>query len=221
MKYDAINLDYYGTLVDWLPVWIDVSREIVNENNLDSDPRTMALLWREEQRLMLDKQQFIPYKENIKIALQRLGQKNGFNLLDYPERLFSRWDKIKPFKEVPNTLQILSDDFRLAICTNSAIDLFAVSAKNLAVTFDHVVISDDTHVNKPYPQIYAIAQQKLEVPSNRILHVASTQMDVRGASNAGFVVCWINRLNETRGDDTPKPTFEISQFDQILSILKT
>ncbi len=219
MKFDAINLDYYGTLVDWLAIWIDVSQEIVSETPLDVDSKELALHWRKVQRALLDEQEYLSYKENITIALQRTATEFGFESADYPERLFSKWVEIRPFEEVEETLQTLNSNFRLAICTNSAIDLYHASATNLAVTFDHIVVSDDIQANKPHPKMYAVAQERLDVPYERILHVASSQMDVRGATKAGFSVCWINRLNEPRAQDTPEPSYEILTLDQILPIV--
>ena len=55
MEIKAINLDFYGTLVDWLPIWIKVSDIIVTENNLDISSNDFALEWRGIQRDMLFK----------------------------------------------------------------------------------------------------------------------------------------------------------------------
>ena len=219
MKFDAINLDYYGTLVDWLSIWVDVSQDIIDDNNINTDARSLALQWRKVQRELLDEQEYIPYNQNVTIALERTGEVMGFNAGDYPDKLFAKWVEIQPFGEVEKTLQVLGFNHRLAICTNSAIDLFHASAVNIAVTFDHIVVSDDVEANKPHPKMYAVAQDKLDAPHQRILHVASSQMDVRGATKAGFAVCWINRLNEVRGAETPEPTYEISTLDELLPIV--
>ena len=87
MKFDAINLDYYGTLVDWLSIWVDVSEGIVSDNNLDIDARSLALQWRNIQREILDQQEYIPYKENVTLALKRTGEQIGFAVTDYPRRI--------------------------------------------------------------------------------------------------------------------------------------
>lgn len=219
MKFDAVNFDYYGTLVDWLSLWTEASREIVADTSLEMDPKDLALRWRKAQRALLDEQEFLPYKETITIALQRTSEEFGFEPAGYAQRLFSKWAEIRPFREVEETLNALDGSLQVAICTNSAIDLFHASAKSLSATFDHIVVSDDVGAHKPHPRMYAVAQEKLTLPHERILHVASSQMDVRGATKAGYVVCWINRLNEPRTQDTPPPRHEISTLDQVLPIV--
>ena len=45
-------------------------------------------------------------------------------------------------------------------------------------------------------------------------------MDIKGASNAGFIVCWINRLNEKRNAEIPEPKFEIHKLDEVLKFVR-
>ena len=46
MNIKAINFDFYGTLVDWLPTWIYVSEKIVKESKINISPKDVALEWR-------------------------------------------------------------------------------------------------------------------------------------------------------------------------------
>lgn len=219
MNIKAINLDFYGTLVDWLTIWINTAEDIVDSNNLGITPKEFALEWRKIQRKFLDKQEFVYYKENILLALIELCKKYNIKNNNYHEILFNKWKNINPFFEVSEVLQRLKTKYKIGICTNSSRDLFDISVKRIPIIFDYVLISDETKVNKPHFSMYQKAIDFLGFPPQNIFHVASSQMDVKGAANAGLVVCWINRNKEERFPETPKPAFEINKLDELLNIL--
>ncbi len=221
MSIKAINLDFYGTLVDWLSVWIEVSGKIVSYNNLNLSPKEFALEWRQIQRQLLDKKEFTPFKENILSALIELCNKYKIKNNNYHELLFTKWKGIKPYPEVNKVLGKLKSRFKLAICTNSSRDLFEICANKIPIKFDYIFISDETKVNKPHIRMYQIAIKSLGVAPKNILHVGSSQMDIRGATNAGLVVCWINREREKRLSETPKLKFEIHNLDDLLTTIRT
>lgn len=114
---------------------------------------------------------------------------------------------------------MLKTKYKLAICTNSSRELFDIAIQKLPIKFDYEFISDEVKVNKPHRKIYEIAIQSLGFNIENILHVASSQMDVKGAKNAGLRVCWINRLKEKRASETPIPDFEIYKLDKIINII--
>ncbi len=218
MPIKALTLDFYGTLVDWLPVWTKGSSIILKENRLEVSPSVFALRWRALQREHANKKTFIPYKDNIRFALDQLCTEFHIKNKNYSESLFMNWHKIIPFPEVAPAFKSL-ENVTVGICSNSARDLFDVCIKKLPVKFDFILLSDDTKVNKPHAEMYNKAILSAGVPINQILHIASSQMDVKGATNAGLAVCWINRLHETREGHTPKPQFEINTFDELLSLI--
>jgi FMN phosphatase YigB (HAD superfamily) len=67
--------------------------------------------------------------------------------------------------------------------------------------------------------MYNAAVKYLGLQRSEILHVASSQMDVCGATNAGLTVCWINRRGEQKSPETPKPKYEISDLKELLKIV--
>ena len=219
MDIKALNLDFYGTLVDWLKIWIEVTDKIITDNNLEVSPIELALQWRKHQRKLLDDEEFIDYKKNIYLALEKLCKEYNIKNNNYDELLFKKWSEIEPYPEVESTLKKLKIKYKLAICTNSSRDLFDIAVKRIPTKFDFVLISDETKVNKPHQKMYQIAVNSLGCSPDNILHVASSQMDVKGAINAGLVVCWINRTNEKLNPETPKPRFEIQKLEDILNIV--
>ena len=124
-----------------------------------------------------------------------------------------------PFPEVPETLIKLKEKYPLAVCSNSSRDFFNSLENKLPIKFNYVNISDETKVNKPHQKMYELAIKDLGYKPENILHVASSQMDVKGSTKAGFFVAWINRRGQERFPDTPKPNFEIRKLDELLTIL--
>ena len=185
MNIKAINLDFYGTLLDWLKIWVEVSDRIIIENNLKISSTELALQWREYQRKLLDNKEFIPYKENIFLALEKLCKVYKIKNKKYDELLFKKWKDIEPYQEVEKSLKRLKAGYKLSICTNSSKELFNIASEKIHIKFDYVFISDETKVNKPHPKIYQMVIDSLGYDSKKILHVASSQMDVSGAVNSG------------------------------------
>jgi 2-haloalkanoic acid dehalogenase type II len=219
MTIKALNLDFYGTFTDWLTIWVDVSQKIIDDNKLGVSAKDLAVEWRTLQRKDLDVKEFTPYKENISNALRLLCDKYNIENKGYDRLIFSKWHEIEPFPEVGAVLQKLKGKVVLAICSNSSRDFFNACAAKLPVQFDYVFISDETQVNKPWPKMYETALAGMGVSKDEVLHVASSQMDLTGATNAGLQVCWINRRKQKRLSGTPEPAYEIYELTELLDIV--
>ena len=48
--------------------------------------------------------------------------------------------------------------------------------------------------HKPSPAVYALAENRLSLPRERILFVSSNAWDVAGARTFGLTVAWVNRV---------------------------
>ena len=67
-----------------------------------------------------------------------------------------------------------SDRFRLGVITNCDRDLFARSNRRLGVTFDWIVTAEDARAYKPSLAPFELAFATIDVPRERILHVAQS-----------------------------------------------
>ncbi len=219
-KFRALTLDFWGTLVDWLPVWESVSSEIVENHNLKCSPKEFALSWRRAGRWYVEKMPQLKYKEMVKKSLEEVCKTFGVAAGGEEQLLFDRWKEIKPYPEVAGVLSELGKKHKLVIVSNADSDLFAMTVKKIPLIFYGVFISDETGVTKPHADMYDRAVKFLGMSRKDILHVASSQMDVCGAISAGLTVCWINRRKEERSPETPKPTYEINDLKELLKIVE-
>ena len=220
MNIKAINFDFYGTLVDWLKIWKETSQIIIDENNLKIPSLDFALEWRKIQRQIIEEKEFVPFKACIKAALIQICHKYNIKNENYHKFLFDRWKEVNPFPEVPFTLKKLKGKYNLAVCSNSSSDLFEACANKLPIKFDYVFISDEIKATKPHSKIYQFVIKSLRLKPENILHIASSQMDVKGAIASNLKVCWINRFYEKRKPDIPEPNFEIHKLNEILKLLQ-
>ena len=101
LNVEAISFDFYGTLVDWLPVWVSVTRKIIEDNHLPVTPEKLAVEWRAAQQPILEASEFTPYKNYIQSALGVICGKYGIKNEGYHKLLFSLWGQMQPFPEVP------------------------------------------------------------------------------------------------------------------------
>ena len=84
--------------------------------------------------------------------------------------------------------------------TNCDTDLFAASAQRLGVAFDWGVTAEEARAYKPSLRPFDLAFETIDVPRERILHVAqSLYHDHVPAKELGLSSVWIDRRRDTTG----------------------
>ena len=84
--------------------------------------------------------------------------------------------------------------FRLGVITNCDDDLFADSNQRLGVEFDWIVTAQQARSYKPSLRGFELAFERIDVPRERILHVAQSLFhDHVPAKQLGMTTVWINR----------------------------
>ncbi|REB07259.1 noncanonical pyrimidine nucleotidase, YjjG family [Sporosarcina sp. BI001-red] len=108
-------------------------------------------------------------------------------------------------------------DVRLAIVTNGFIkaQIARVACSSLNNRFETIVSSDETGFQKPRPEIFQEAMDRLGVTDkSRVLMTGdSLTSDIRGGVNFGIDTCWYNP-NGLENPTENKPTYEISNWDE-------
>ncbi len=96
--------------------------------------------------------------------------------------------------------------YRLAIVSNVDDDLFAGSAERLGVDFDEVVTAQQIRSYKPEDAHFREVLERLDLPIDRVLHVAqSLYHDIAPAKALGFSCVWVNRRGGNRGGGATRP----------------
>ena len=104
------------------------------------------------------------------------------------------------FPDSAEALTRLHGRFRLGVITNCDTDLFAASAERLGVAFDWVVTAEEARAYKPSLRPFELAFETIDVPRERILHVAqSLYHDHVPAKELGLTSVWIDRRRDRPG----------------------
>ena len=110
----------------------------------------------------------------------------------------------------------------LALITNGAsgTQRDKLCALGIGHCFDPVVISGEVGVAKPNSVIFEIALDRIAVEKESVWHVGDNLLtDVVGGNAAGLVTVWLNRIEDLRKEDDPKPDIQISSLSDLIPLL--
>ena len=109
------------------------------------------------------------------------------------DELAARWGELQPWPGVPETLDQLRSNYKLAVVTNCS-EALGRQAARIAGEFDAIVTSERAGYYKPHPRPYQLALEELGVPAAEALFVAGSAFDIPGATGVGMPVYWHNHI---------------------------
>jgi 2-haloacid dehalogenase len=108
------------------------------------------------------------------------------------------------FADSPAALDQLKQRFKLGVITNCDDDLFAASNEKLQTEFDWVITAQQAEGYKPRIENFEYAFARIDVPRERVLHVAQSLFhDHVPAKALGMTTVWIDRREGREGGATP------------------
>ena len=108
------------------------------------------------------------------------------------------------FADSAAALAQLKQRFKLGVITNCDDDLFAASNAKLGTEFDWVITAQQAEGYKPRIENFEYAFARIDVPRERILHVAQSLFhDHVPAKALGMTTVWIDRRQGRAGGATP------------------
>ena len=106
----------------------------------------------------------------------------------------------------PRRSRALKQRFRLGVITNCDDDLFAAFNRRLGVEFDWVITAQQAGGYKPRRENFEFAFERIDVPRERILHVAQSLFhDHAPAKALGMTTVWIDRRQGREGFGATPP----------------
>jgi len=128
--------------------------------------------------------------------------------------------------EVPDavaTVRTLSKSYKVGIVSNSFADVQYRKLGTLEILADMscVILSDETGLRKPDPEIFIRAALRLEVEPSECLYVGDSYVnDIIGAKSAGMLACWFNRDDKKPETVAEQPDFIIRKLEELISICR-
>jgi FMN phosphatase YigB (HAD superfamily) len=86
--------------------------------------------------------------------------------------------------------------------------------------FDVRLYSGDHGNHKPDPAVFQMVVDQAHEKKENMVYIGDSYKDILCAERFGIPSIWINRLNAYFVDNGPKPTFTISQLNELLEILE-
>jgi 2-haloacid dehalogenase len=205
-RFDALTFDCYGTLIDWETGILTGLRATLGAGGAAaSDDELLELYARLESEL--EAGPYLTYRDVLARACVGVCDGNGIEpALDAVRRFAGSVGDWPPFADSAGALARLSERFRLGVITNCDDDLFELSAAHLGVRFDWVVTAQQVRSYKPDPRNFQVAFERIDVPRDRILHVAqSLYHDHVPAKRLGLTTAWIDRRHGLTGSGATPP----------------
>ncbi len=134
---------------------------------------------------------------------------------------FTYWrNQIPVPQSTHQTLAVLAEKIPLVAITNGNAE---PAACGLAPYFAFVLKAGADGRAKPYPDMYHVAAERLNLPVYQILHVGDNlNTDVKGALYCGMQSCWINMGNKNLMQEPEGrliPHVEISDLASLIALI--
>ena len=204
--FHALTFDCYGTLIDWETGILDGLRPVLEAHGIERDDNELLEAYAGHEA-RLEAGPYLTYREVLAESLRGLGDDLGFTPSPDELAAFSRSVGDWPaFDDSAAALERLKSRFRLGVITNCDDDLFADSNRRLGVEFDWVITAQQARSYKPGLRGFELAFERIEVPRERILHVAQSLFhDHVPAKQIGMTTVWIDRRRGREGFGATPP----------------
>jgi len=205
--FDALTFDCYGTLIDWETGILAGLAPVLARAGVQRDSDELLEVYAKHEAA-LEAGPYLTYREVLAGSLRGLAEDLGVeNLTDDEVATFAGSVVDWPaFPDSAAALARLKERFRLGVITNCDDDLFAGSNAPLGVDFDWIVTAQQAKSYKPSLNNFAVAFDRIDVPRERILHVAQSLFhDHVPAKRAGLTSVWIDRRHGRAGFGATPP----------------
>jgi 2-haloacid dehalogenase len=208
-SFEALTFDCYGTLIDWERGILEALSPVLGAHGADAGGDGAALERFARLESGIQAGPFRSYRSVLEEVIRRVGAELGFRPSPGEVATFAAsvpsWP---PFADTVPALRALAGRYRLAVVSNVDDDLFAGTATHLEVPFEAVVTAQQVRSYKPARAHFDEVLRRLDLPRERVLHVAQSLFhDIAPAAALGFRCVWVNRRARREGSGaTPRAT---------------
>ncbi len=205
-EFEALTFDCYGTLIDWEAGIAAALGGMLSKHATAPDAEELLQRYAGHETA-LEAGPYRRYREILAEAARRVGRDYGLEpLQDEVEAFAASVGEWPAFPDSAAALAGLAERYRLGVITNCDDDLFAMSNRRLGITFDWVVTAEQAGSYKPDPRNFELAFARINVPRERILHVAQSLFhDHVPAKALGLTTVWIDRRRDRPGFGATPP----------------
>ena len=205
-RFDALTFDTYGTLIDWERGILNALQVVLSRDEVDAtEDRLLELFAKHEAAI--EAGPYRAYREVLAASVRRICA--DLDVIPADQAVADFAGSVGEWPAFPDSaaaLRRLATRFRLGVLTNCDDDLFALSNRRLGVTFDWVVTAQQARGYKPRRENFEALFARVDVPRERILHVAQSLFhDHVPAKALGMTTVWIDRRHDRPGSGATPP----------------
>lgn len=205
-RFDALTFDCYGTLIDWERGILDALQPVLAAHDVAATgDRLLESFARHEAAV--EAGEYRTYREVLAASVRGVCADVGVEPSDQAVADFAGSVGAWPaFPDTARALRRLARRYRLGVITNCDDDLFTRSNRRLGVQLDWVVTAQQARGYKPRLETFAFAFARIDVPRERILHVAQSLFhDHVPAKSIGMTTVWVDRRAGRGGSGATPP----------------
>lgn len=213
---DHTLFDRYGTIkkiapqiISELDVADGVTAEIFAEELSFADKQFVHKGWKKIHEYLVDKNMFktVPtYDEYVQCVLKSF------------KTTTAKYDFTIPvLKEIRNM------GIKTALITNGNPELqnFKIMSLGLNDCFDEIIISGETHYEKPDARIFQLMARSLGIKTSEMLYIGDHPLnDVDGSRNAGCIPVWVKTTGTWVFPEIEKPEFQVETVKEIPPLIR-
>ena len=204
--FDVLTFDCYGTLIDWESGLLAGLHAVLDPHGVDADRPGPARDLRRLRGRGRGRARTCAIATCWASACAASAIGYGVEPTDAEVATFGGSVADWPaFPDSAAALARLKTRYRLGVITNCDDDLFAASNRKLGVEFDWVITAEQARGYKPRIANFELAFERIDVPRERILHVAQSLFhDHVTAKALGMTTVWIDRRHDRPGPARPR-----------------
>lgn len=225
----AMTFDLDDTLYDNYPVIMRVEREVaawLKAQYPQCQQLSMGQWHQIKQQLIIDDPALVNdvtlwrWKQIVSgLSLSGYTQAQAKDAADKAMEQVQYWrNLVEVPQQAHDVLSQLAQAMPLIGITNGNVDPDKIG---LSRYFCHVYRAGRDGRLKPSPDMFQLAQRKLNIHSRHILHVGDhLRSDVLGAKQSGYSACWLPYADQRLQRATTLPDVEISDLSQLLNFIR-
>jgi 2-haloacid dehalogenase len=204
--FDAMTFDCYGTLIDWETGIERALRAMLDRRGVRPTSDELLESYAGSEAAA-EAGPYVRYRDVLARCAREVCGAFRVEPTDDEAAVFAGSVGDWPaFPDSADALSRLHDRFGLGVITNCDDDLFAASNARLGVTFDWVVTAQQVRAYKPSARNFQVAFGRMDVPRERILHVAQSLFhDHAPAKALGLSTVWVDRRHGRSGSGATPP----------------
>ncbi|MDZ5254048.1 YjjG family noncanonical pyrimidine nucleotidase [Clostridium sp. LIBA-8841] len=227
MKYEVIIFDADETLFDFKKSEREAFKNTMLKFDIKYDENYHLKIYKEiNTGIWKEFEQGLITQEKLKIErFKRLSDKLNikFDEINFAKSYMEHLaDASFLFDDSIDLIENLNKSYKLSIVTNglTSVQDKRIRKSTIAKYFDTIVISEEILIAKPDPKIFEHTLKHMNFSDkSKVLMVGdSLTSDIQGGINFGVDTCWYNP-NKIKNETSIKPTYEISSFDELKSLL--